>query len=126
MKQIGYRPFHATKRLNNGLEEEDDERSDEPLRSFVFEILQGVYYLGMKRCTLPDIFNNHPGFYGYLSKNFAEQLQNCRCFVQRHNGTLKPTPYVMLPDENMTVVSWDGKSPKFHSSEDLKRSLEKI
>ena len=127
MKQIGYRPFHATKRLNNGSKEEteDDERGDEKLRSFVFEIVNGIYLLGMKSSTLPKLVSEFPIFYKYLTKNFPNELQHCRCYIQRRNDLAKSIPYVMLPDENMTIISWDGE-PKFHGSEDLKRSLEKI
>lgn len=128
MKQVGYRSFHATKRLNNGPKEDEDddgERSDEKLRSLVFEIVNGVYFLGMKGSTLQNLVSEFPAFYRYLAKNFQNELQNCRCYVQRRNDLTKSIPYVMLPDENMTIISWDGK-PKLHGSEDLKRSLEKI
>jgi len=133
MKQTGYRPFHATKRLNNSSEDEDqiifDEKNlEESLRGFVFEYIKGVVYFGMKKASLPEIRLKFPKFFVYLNNNFAELLDDCSCAIQTRDKLADPIPYVMLPDRHRTVISWrvDSSEPNFHYGEDFKRSLENL
>ena len=133
MKQVGYRPFHATKRLNNGLEDENSSDSDEQnleeiIRGFVVEYVRGVHFFGMKKSTLPEIRLRFPKFFFYLNTNFPELLDDCEYSIQTRDKLAKSTPYVMLPDQYRTVISWDVEksTPKVHNDEDLKRSLENL
>lgn len=133
MKQVGYRPFYATKRLNNGSDEDHllddvDKNLEESLRGFVFEYVRSVHYFGMKKATIPEIRLKFPKFFGYLNDNFAELLDGCICSIQTRDKLANPIPYVMLPDQHRTVISWDvgSSSHNFHYGEDFKRSLENL
>ena len=129
MKQVGYRPFHATKRLNNGEDDESDlEELEETLRMFILEHIRGVYYLGMRRSSLSDLQRGCPNLLDYITKNYANHVKGCIVARRRANDLTPPTFYVLLPDEKMTVLSWDSarRCPVHHGSEDLARSLERF
>lgn len=129
MKQVGYRPFHATKRLNNGEEEESDlEELEETLRMFISEHIRGVYYLGMRRSSLEDLQRGCPNLLDYITKNYANHVSGCVVASRGANKLTSPTFYVLLPDKRMTVLSWDQAKacPVHHTSEDLTRSLERF
>lgn len=131
MKQTGYRPFHATKRLNNGkedLEEDPHEALEETLRNFVREHVRGVYYLGFKKTTLDDIRFNFPELFSYVKKSYPDFLHGCKAAVKQTEAAQQPVPYILLPNEKMTVISWDKAraAPIYPGSEDLARYIEKL
>ena len=129
MKQVGYRSFHATKRLNNGEDEESElEELEETLRMFIAEHIRGVYYLGMRRSSLDDLQRGCPNLLDYITKNYANHVGGCVVATRRPNDLTPTSFYVLLPDKRMTVLSWDemGRKPVFYNSEDLARSLERF
>jgi len=131
MKQIGYRPFHATKRLNNGKEdlgEDPQEAIEETLRNFVREHVRGVYYLGFKKTTIDDIRNNFPELFSYVKKNYPDFLHGCSAAIKQSEAVQQPVPYILLPNGKMTVISWDRAraAPIYPGSEDLARYIEKL
>lgn len=131
MKHSGYRPFHATKRLNNGIEdpESDPEESpNETLRSFVREHVRGVYFMGFRSSTLEDIRKLFPKLFSYLNKNYSDFIPGCKVVIKQTDKIQEPTPYVLLPNKKMTVISWDKAQscPVYPQSEDLARYIEKL
>lgn len=131
MKQTGYRPFHATKRLNNGVSEPLDELEEnlqETLRSFVREHVRGVFFLGLKSSSMSNFRSQFPRFFSFLFKNYPDFLDSCKFATKSRDRTTKPIPYVLLPDQNLTLISWDsvGRCPQFLNSEDLKRSIQNL
>lgn len=131
MKQSGYRPFHASKRLNNGnedLEKDPQEALEETLRNFVREHVRGVYYLGFKKTTLDDIRSNFPELFDYVKKNYPDFLHGCKAAIKQSEAVQQPVPYILLPNGKMTVISWDRAraAPAYPGSEDLARYIEKL
>jgi hypothetical protein len=131
MKQVGYRPFHATKRLNNGekdLEEDPNESLEETLRNFVREHVRGVYFLGFKTSSLDVLKQACPELFSYVKKNYPDFMHGCKVAFKQTEKFGQPVPYILLPNKKMTVISWDKARaiPTYPTSEDLARYIEKL
>lgn len=128
MKQVGYRPFHATKRLTNSDSPKEDDDADETLRTFVREHVRGVYYLGFKKTTIDDIRSNFPELFSYVKKNYPDFLHGCKAAIKQSDAVQQPVPYILLPNGKMTVIFWDRAraAPIYSGSEDLARYIEKL
>jgi hypothetical protein len=132
MTMTGYRPFGSRKTLTNvdGPDDldEDKDNVEEGLRLLVREQIVGIYISGMKKSTMDVIKKNFPNFYGYLEDNYSDYLSGCSAALRIKDLHVDPTPYVVLPDENFTVVSWDSKkmSPNYEISADLCQAIGRL
>jgi hypothetical protein len=132
MTMTGFRPFGSRKTLTNVDDpddlDEDKDNVEEGLRLLVREQIVGIYVSGMKKSTMDDIKKNFPNFYGYLEDNYSDYLSGCSAALRTKDLHVDPMPYVVLPDENSTVVSWDSKkmSPNYEVSADLCQAIGRL
>lgn len=102
--------------------------SRKALRQFIAETIRGVYYFGLKKASINDIKNGWPKLFDFLENNHGDLVSSCTCAVKKRDDQLISTPYVMLPDSQMTVITWDadGDRPVYSQSEDISRSIERL
>ena len=98
------------------------------LRSFIKETIAGVHYFGMKKASLSDVEQNWPELFRYLQKEYGDFLTSCVVAIKKRSEEFKRTPYVLLPNKSMFVISWDddSKRPIYSQSEDLARAIERL
>lgn len=127
---FGYKPTASRSRLMSASDDPsgDEDECVETIRQFVKEELQGVYFFGLKRCQPDDIKKGWPKLYGYLVKNYGDFLQGCKYCTKRVDKLSPHVPYVLLPDTNMSILTWDEKNkcPAFSQNEDLARAIERL
>jgi len=115
--------------MSDDPEEEDDaDKLEEALRNFIQEELRGVYFFGLSRCPAAEIQDGWPRLYSYLTKNYGDFLKGCVFAKQQQDKLSSPIPYIMLPDESMSVLTWDEKNkcPTFSESEDLAQAIKRL
>lgn len=107
--------------------EEVDEDLEESLRSYIKESIIGVHY-GFRRGNLSDIKDSFPFLFRFLVSNYGDFLRGCVVALRGNDRVKKPVPYVLLPDQKMTVVtvSSDGRRPVYAQGEDIARAVERI
>lgn len=102
--------------------------SQKLLRQFILESVKGVYFFGLKKASINDIRNGWPKLFDFLESNHGDLVSSCKCAIKKRDDQLTPTPFVMLPDSQMTVVTWDSDNdcPAYSQSEDISRSIERL
>jgi hypothetical protein len=132
MSYTGYRPPSSMKRMmSSDVPEKTDEEEDleeEALRSFIKEEIKGIHFYGFSKGSVNDVKKDWPVLYTYLCKKYGDFLPGCVVAIQRANKISIPTPYILLPDTNLSVLTWNrqNKCPAYSQSEDLARFLEKF
>ena len=98
------------------------------LRSFIKETIAGVHYFGMKKASINDVEQNWPELFEYLQQEYGDFLTSCVVAIKKRSDLFKETPYVLLPNKSMSVISWDedSKQPIYSQSEDLARAIERL
>ena len=107
---------------------DDEEQSDDVVRRFVQEEIKGIYFFGLKKCAADDIRQGWPKLYDYLLNNYGDFLKSCKFFTKTVDKLAVPVPYILLPDDRMTVLTWNKKDkrPEFSQSEDLARAIQRL
>ena len=132
MSYSGYRPASSMKRMMSSdvpeKSDEEDDLAEEDLRSFIKEELKGIHFYGFSKGSVNDVKKVWPDLYTYLSNKYGDFLSGCVVTIKRANKISIPTPYILLPDTNLSVLTWDrqSKCPAYSQSEDLARFLEKF
>lgn len=98
------------------------------LRQYISESIRGVYFFGLKKASINDIRNGWPKLYDFLEMNHGDLVPSCKCAIKKRDDQLTSTPFVMLPDSQMSVVTWDhdNERPVYSQSEDISRSIERL
>lgn len=86
------------------------------LRKVIREEADNAFALGLKPTTLDVVKKKWPDFYTYLEAYYREFLPRSKVAIKK-TGVFGGDPWVLIPDRNRTVVSYNTKLGKWvHSS----------
>jgi len=130
----GYRPAASRGRMmmvsSDDIDEIEEEIDESQLRQFVRESIRGIVYFGLVPSTIHDVKKGWPEFYQFVEKKYEDMMSSCTVALKKNhmNKLEEPIPYVLLPDNKMTVLLWnkDLKRPEYSQSEDLARAIERF
>lgn len=134
MMNTGYRPAASRGRMmmvsSDEIDETEEDIDESQLRQFIKESIRGIVYFGLVPSTIHDIKTGWPDFYQFIEKNYSDFISSCTVALKKNhvNKLEEPTPYVLLPDDKMTVLLWNKelKRPEYSQSEDFARALERF
>ena len=98
------------------------------IRQIISEQLVGVYLSGIRRSNLDDLKKYWPIFYDRLYEEYADVLSSCIVAIRKQDQIKPAIPYVLLPDERMTVMVWnpDKEAIDYSANEDVARAIERL
>ena len=103
------------------------EDEEDVVKEFVKEVV-GVYHYGMRKSNPEIIKKGWPQLFNFLQNDYGDFINSCVFVIQKRDKLSEPVPFILVPNKNMTVVTWDknSNSHKFVESEDFARSIERF
>ena len=107
---------------------DEDDRDVEAVKEFVREAIRGVFYFGLQRSNLDELKEQFPELHDYLMKEYGDFVGGSTIAFKKKDKLSIPIPYVLLPNKERTLITWDSKnsSINFVESEDLTLAVERL